>query len=125
MIRKQELFVIWFSLVLSLLIFVSSARAAPFVLGIEDLPLIQGLEQKPNSTVIFDTPEGRVIEAVAAGVIERAVVVSFYQSTLPQLGWIKQSEERYWRDGESLSLEFISNGKKLEVRFFVRPEMPN
>lgn len=125
MIRKQELFVIWFSLVLSVLIFVSSARTAPFVLGIEDLPLIQGLEQKPNSTVIFDTPEGRVIEAVAAGVIKRAVVVSFYQSTLPQLGWIKQSEERYWRDGESLSLEFISNGKKLEVRFFIRPEMPN
>ena len=37
--------------------------------------------------MVFDTPAGRIVEAVASGAVTRDEVLAFYAETLPQLGW--------------------------------------
>jgi hypothetical protein len=121
MIKRLQVTVIWLLLFAIIPLSLCSARATVFISGLEDLPLINGLEERLESSVIFDSPQGRVVEVIASGVMQQEIVSDFYQNTLPQLGWTKLNEDRYQREGETLSLEFIRNGSSLEVRFFVEP----
>ncbi len=100
----------------------SSARAADvFVSGFEDLPLMTGLSQVVGSSVLFDTPQGRIVQASAIGTVSQASVMQFYAETLPQLGWSQMSDAEFHREGEALKLEFEKLNQTLEVRFLVEP----
>jgi len=77
-----------------------------FVPGVEDLPLMPGLSVLTGQDVVFDAPGGRVVEAWAAGQVSRQAVLSFYGSTLPQLGWTAAAPDLFRREGETLRLEF-------------------
>jgi len=101
-----------------------------FVPGVDDLPLMPGLAVLTGQDVVFDVPGGRVVEAWAEGRVSREAVLSFYASTLPQLGWTAAAPDLFRREGETLRLEFppaasrnvqpIAAGS-LVIRFYLSP----
>ena len=95
-----------------------------FLAGITVLPLMAGLEEQTEQTLVFDKPNGRIIQAVAiaeAGRIDRDDVWRFYDGTLPQLGWRRLSGGKFVRDGEKLSIRVEKNHTRLTVRFAIAP----
>lgn len=84
------------------------------------------LSEIPGAGVIFDKPGGRIVEAYAIGRVGRDRVIAFYRRTLPQLGWRADGAERFRREGESLSLEFlgVDQSGDLLLRFSVKPDQP-
>ena len=109
----------------------SAAWAADrFVAGIDDLPLMTGLAPVAGQNVVFDAPGGRVVEAWAQGAVTRESVLSFYASTLPQLGWTAAAPDLFRREGETLRLEFPAAAPRdgvpagsgtLLIRFYLSP----
>jgi hypothetical protein len=96
-----------------------------FVEGIDDLPLMPGLIGMADQSLVFDKPDGRIVQAVASGRVQASAVRSFYADTAPQLGWKSAGEGRFTRDGESLRIELIDSGAPggvLTVRFLINPQ---
>lgn len=74
---------------------------------LQDVPLMPGLEELPDLTLSYDKPEGQIIESWAAtGALTSSDIESFYQTTLPQLGWRPAGKNSYARQGEYLKLGF-------------------
>ncbi len=111
---------------------VGGEGAVGFVGGMEDLPLMAGLNEISGAGMVFDTPAGRIVEAFASGAVSRARVIAFYAATLPQLGWRQDAETLFKREGELLTLEFPQSAATgpltapltapLTVRFVLSPE---
>jgi hypothetical protein len=97
------------------------AGAQQFVPGTEDVPLMKELAPVKGSDLVFDKPEGRIIEASARGKVTRAAVRGFYASTLPQLGW-KAAGDSWMRETETLHLDFSGNDGDLRVTFTLLPK---
>ena len=93
-----------------------------FVAGLEDLPLMPGLNELTGSGFAFDSATGRIVEAYATGDLDQQQVLDFYAETLPQLGWEQASPRGFKREGERLSIEFVKGGNPLTVRFSLAPE---
>ena len=100
-----------------------SADAAPrFLDALEDVPLPPGLAEVADAGMVFDTPQGRIVEAYAEGPADRDSVARFYRDTLPQLGWRRAGVRHYVREGETLDLSFERPaGGPLTVRFSLAP----
>ena len=94
---------------------------ATYVPGTEDVPLMPGLASDASAGLVFDKPQGRIIEASARGAVSRRAVLAFYQESLPQLGWHPADERHYQRDGERLSLDFDGSDGDLQVGFTLSP----
>ncbi|HUH84169.1 MAG TPA: hypothetical protein VLX85_06140 [Stellaceae bacterium] len=109
------------ALVVLLLITPLAARAAGFVAGTEDVPLMPGLAPVAGSALAFDKPEGRIVEAQASGKVTRAAVHQFYAGTLPQLGWMPAGAETWRREHETLRLDFTGRDGDLTVGFTLSP----
>ena len=103
----------------------AAAEPARFVTGLEDLPLMPGLNPVANAAMSFDTPQGRIVEAFAAGAVSPGAVQTFYAQTLPQLGWRAQDQTTWMREGEVLRLEIIegagAEAQALTIRFALSP----
>ena len=110
-----------FALLIAAAIVAGPARAQQFVPGTEDVPLMRELAPVKDSDMVFDKPEGRIIEASARGKVTKAAVRSFYASTLPQLGW-KASGESWTRETETLHLDFSGHDGDLWVTFTLLPK---
>lgn len=78
------------------------------------LPLMDGMTLDPGQSLLFDSPEGRVIEAVAHGPLSIPALTAFYRETLPMLGWQEQLSDN---NEDSAALHFSRAGEKLEMRF--------
>jgi hypothetical protein len=100
------------------------AAGSGFVVGIGDLPLMAGLAPVAGQVVLFDKPDGRIVQAVARGDVAAEAVSGFYARTLPQLGWRPAGPDRYLRDGEVLALEFVGPAERgpVTVRFTLNPQ---
>jgi hypothetical protein len=109
----------WIAFVM--ILFAGPARAAEFVTGTEDVPLMPGLVAQ-DGAVVFDKPEGRIVEAEARGKLARGKVVEFYDSTLPQLGWTMLGSESWRREGEVLRIDFGGSDGELTVDFSLSPQ---
>lgn len=112
-------------LVLAALLLAPPAMAGPrhagFVAGTEDVPLMPGLRNIDEQLVVFDKPEGRIVEAEARGRVKRAAVEKFYAATLPQLGWVADGPRAWHREKEGLRLEFKGRDGDLRVGFTLLP----
>jgi hypothetical protein len=93
-----------------------------FVDGFEALPLMPGMYNVTGSSVIFDTPTGRIIESAIAGAATADEIKTFYTRSLPQLGWEPFLETEYRREGEVLKLEIADDGDNVVVYFFLSPK---
>jgi hypothetical protein len=94
--------------------------AERFFKGIDDLPVMPGLEQVIGAGVVFDTPAGRIVEVAAEGAVTRAQVEQFYAGVLPQLGW-RRAEGGWRREGERLRIGFGTADGVLTVRISLSP----
>ncbi len=92
-----------------------------FLAGVEDLPLMPGLREVPEATIIFDKPVGRLVRAMAKGESDPAALWRFYDETLPQLGWRRVATGHFVRDGEGLQITAEKHGATLIVRFAIAP----
>lgn len=95
---------------------------ATFLSNLDDIPLMPGLAERKDLAVSFDKPEGRIVEAYAEGRLSAAAVSKFYASTLPQLGWRSQGNNRFAREGEELLINFTTAANKLTVQFSLSPK---
>jgi len=78
------------------------------------IPLMEGLVENKEEALLFDSPQGRIINAVASGAIEDKKIYEYYTAVLPSLGWIVEMRKKCdenaelclsaIRDKESLSL---------------------
>lgn len=82
-------------------------NSSTFFETIEDLPLMTGLTEDKDNSVVFDTPEGRIVEAIAFGRLNSEAVREFYRKTLPQFGWIQRGKTEYIREMEMLRFQII------------------
>jgi hypothetical protein len=110
------------ALALAGLLFVRAPAAADgFVDGIEDLPLMPGLESVPAASVAFEALAGRIVVAFAEGLVAMEDVRAFYDATLPQLGWDRLEADRWARADEELNLDAVIERGGLVVRFELVP----
>ncbi|MCR6629757.1 MAG: hypothetical protein NVV74_06715 [Magnetospirillum sp.] len=99
-----------------------SAHAEGFLGVYEDLPLAPGLAEVQGSGLTFDSPGGRIVEGYAKGAVKAADILKFYATTLPQLGWTRESDSQYRREAEVLKLDTEADGRALVVHFTISPE---
>jgi hypothetical protein len=96
-----------------------------FVAGIDDIPLMPGLQPVADTGVVFDTAAGRIVESFAAGPVERSDVLTFYAASLPQLGWepeqIGDAAMTYRREAEVLRVRLFGGVPVLTVQFSLAP----
>lgn len=105
-----------------LLLFQAPAGAdGRFVDGIEDLPLMPGLNSMPAASTAFDALAGRIVVAFAEGTVAMEDVRAFYDATLPQLGWERMEADHWVRAGEELNLDAVIERGGLVVRFELVP----
>ncbi len=106
-------------------VFLPGAAAAAFFSAVDDLPLAPGLSEAVEQGVEFDSPEGRIVMAVAIGAAGEkpglAEVQAFYREALPPLGWRLVSGDTYWREGERLTLHVDKDGGRVTVRIRLVP----
>lgn len=89
---------------------------------LQDVPVMPGLTELEEFTLVFDKPEGRIIEMVAR--IDGASVHDvrdYYRLSLPQLGWNRASQDNYLRGEEHLSLNFEREQNDSFLRMTVQP----
>lgn len=98
-----------------------SVAPAVFFSALEDLPVMSGLVEVVGEGMVFDKPEGRVVEAVAAGPAPREAVVAYYEAVLPELGWKRQGNAEFARSGEILRYHLETVGGTTEIRFTIVP----
>jgi hypothetical protein len=101
----------------------AGANGGPeYVAGIGDLPLMAGLIEDPDAAIIYDKPEGRIVEAVAHGDVTPGEVEAFYRTTLVQLGWQATGDNlSFTREGELLIIRIEDQGGAATVSFSLAP----
>ena len=89
------------------------------VAGIWSVPLMPGLTEIEEETIVFDKPEGRIIMAVAEGCIGEDRAFTFYETALAEIGWVPATTT-------FRLLEFTRADERLEIRFegFERGAVP-
>lgn len=117
--RKTTLSACTLALVLGL---AGPAAAEGFLAVYEDLPLAPGLAEVQGSGLAFDSPAGRIVEGYAKGMVKAGDILKFYATTLPQLGWTRESDTVYRREAELLKLGTEAEGRALVVHFTISPE---
>lgn len=88
---------------------------------LDDLPLMQGMTERPEDTVIFDNPGGRIMEFSAETTASAAAVKEFYRQALPPLGWKQARPAKFIRDKEMLKIDFAKNNGETIVHFALTP----
>ncbi|MCP6226423.1 hypothetical protein NL448_28690, partial [Klebsiella pneumoniae] len=73
----------------------------------------------------FDKPGGRIAAVIAASKnLTPAQISAYYNEALPQLGWQKNGENQYVREGERLKLDVMRKPPLTVVRFNLSPAAP-
>jgi len=101
------------------------AETARFFEALYDVPIMPGLRELPDQTMLFDKPDGRIASVVAAsGVLKEGQIAAFYEDVLPQLGWKKTTENQYVREDSQLSMEIVRKDPLTAVHFTLSPWSP-
>ena len=105
---------------------IALTEEAVFINGFEDLPLMQGMTIVEDAGMSFDSLSGSIVEVyVEVENIKPDDVFTFYQKTLPQLGWTfdkREAEfENFYREGQTLTIEYLTDSQPQTFRFETRP----
>lgn len=101
-----------------------AVEASQFFSSLQDIPLMPGMEELDDYAVSFDKPGGRITESVALiHDLAEADVLRFYYVTLPQLGWGRVSEYRFFRQNEFLDFSFESIEGQRAIRIMIGPTL--
>lgn len=119
---------------LALGVSISSAQEGTMLNDL-DLPLPAGLSENNEGAMLFDSPDGRIINAEAAGIIEGSRVFEYYKVVLPSLGWKLAKDHtsglvcdvgvkyclRALREKEDLLLSIHENGDRSKINYALSP----
>ncbi len=96
--------------------------AENFVLGIDDIPIYADMENVDDSLILFDSVNGRFVssELIGEGIIKDAQ--NFYETVLPNLGWIKKKDNFFVREKEVLEINYKKEKGILRVLFNIFPK---
>ena len=100
-----------------------------------DLPLLEGLSENRDGAMLFDSPDGRIINAQAAGAIDGARIFEYYKVVLPSLGWKVAMDQgsdlpceeaasyclSATREEEGLLLSIHENGGRSKINYALSP----
>ncbi len=111
-----------FLVLLSLLWGSGAVRADSFFELAQDLPLMAGMTEIAEQSVVFDKPDGRIVEAHAKGRLSRERVLRFYAEILPELGWRAAAAGSYRRDGELLRLSVSQVDAMARLKIAISPD---
>lgn len=92
-----------------------AALAEDFLSAMPDMPLAAGLAELEDGALVFDKPEGRIVQvtalrdSAAATQNEPQDIARFYRRALPNLGWLNGAPETggrltFTRKGETLRI---------------------
>ncbi len=114
------------------------ASAEEPLLSALDIPLMPDYVEDDNSRVVFDTPEGRIIQIRVVGPAGAQKAVEFYQLVLPSLAWGQMSKKEIdsvtdgadckkrclmlRRGGEILKMKVVEEKTQTVIYFSVSPE---
>lgn len=94
-----------------------------FAQGSEDVPLLVGMEKIFEESLGFDSSSGSIMSSSYETKIGSEEIKSFYQKTLPQMGWkMKKTITKklvFKRENESLEIEIFKKSNKTIVKFFI------
>ncbi len=83
---------------------------------------MQGLIEAEDQTLVFDKPDGRIIESFAVLVDHTpAEVLQYYGTVLPQFGWQKVQKGHFKRGAETLVLELGKRDGRDILRVLLSP----
>lgn len=100
----------------------AAAQGEPaFLSGLPDVPRMPELTEQADSRVMFDTPEGAIMEAHLTGSPSGREVRAFYRSALPTLGWRRLAPGQYRRDDQCLDLIVERRKNRTQVEISVHP----
>ncbi len=96
--------------------------AENFVLGIDDIPIYADMENVDDSLILFDSVNGRFVssELIGEGIIKDAQ--NFYETVLPNLGWVKKKDNFFVREKEVLEINYKKEKGILRVLFNIFPK---
>lgn len=103
----------------------NETTAAPeFFEGLQDIPLMNGLVEITEDAIIFDKPEGDIVEAIAfMDTRTTEQVLNYYYEVLPAFGWSRVDRSTYFREAQTLTIEFDYIDQRPCVRIMVRPTL--
>ena len=81
-----------------------AAAPADFIPGLPDVPLMPGFAEREDARLVFDTPDGAILETHLVGTAPPDRVTGFYADSLPRLGWDPRGRQRFRRDDQCLEL---------------------
>ena len=90
-------------------------RAEGFLSALDDMPLADGVVELADGALVFDKPEGRIVQVTALreGASTPALIRQFYMDTLPNLGWQAGAEVpgrlTFTRKGEILRITLTAD----------------
>lgn len=98
-------------------------KAPEFFSSLQDIPLMPGLLEITEETLVFDKPEGRIVEATTLmdKGLQQEQVLSFYQATLPQMGWSRSAANHFLRGQEQLYISFDLRDEDKIAKFMIQP----
>jgi hypothetical protein len=101
------------------------------VAGVLGLPVMPGLRERTDETILFDKPEGRLLEAqlvpaTAAPAMEADDIAAWYRQALLSNGWSAQPSDSegvhlYVRRGESLHINIVKTDSQLTLNLSLAP----
>ncbi len=71
-----------------------------------DIPVMQNFKEEQGSRMVFDTPQGRIVEVRAFGPTKPAQVLDYYRLVLPSLSWQVFSDNSLGSRGGCEGLSF-------------------
>lgn len=96
-----------------------------------DLPLMAGLIENQDAAMLFDSPDGRIVNAEAAGNIKSDDITNYYKGVLPALGWsilggsceaLSTNCILAERENEKLSLNLFDHNGGSRITFALSPK---
>jgi hypothetical protein len=105
----------------------AAPAGAQYLSAAPDIPLAEGLRENPDATLVFDKPQGRILQMSATQAVgaNPTRTRQFYTASLPNLGWrARASQDKniltFTRKGETLRLSFRAD----TVIFDLTPKAP-
>ena len=93
-----------------------AAHASDYLSMLGDVPLAEGLVELPEAGVVFDKPQGRIVQMTATHNrhITQENLIAFYARSLPNLGWRARDADQAQANG---ILTFARQGEILRLTF--------
>lgn len=104
------------SVIVSIVVAAPAAWSGGYFDAVDDLPIPEPLTEVADQSLVFDSPAGRIVAAVAVGPMSVDAVRAYYRGALPPLGWEARGADRYEREGEILVLGYEVADGQVSVR---------